>query len=144
MLTWVTKYSRPIAQLVLLLLCATILLAVGWGHRWAPLIVFLAYLLLSAYIRRKLPAPSIAPEQIRRIQFRVSSSYRTMAIFGVILMSPLTLLLLANGLIIRDMPRWAAAVMLVVGWLSVWHSFRMARLVKSRTVREQEGNEPLK
>jgi hypothetical protein len=53
---WLMKFSRSLAQLLLLAIIAPIAIwQVEAGHRWAPFLLFLAFLAAGAVIRRVIP-----------------------------------------------------------------------------------------
>lgn len=128
---WLIRYSRLLAQLLLLLTCAPIgIWQIQLGHRWAPVILFLVYLCASSIIRRTLPAPNLELEQIQRIRTASSSWHRVLAISNAVGLSILTVLLLLARFRMGQIPPWLLVLPLVFGWFWVWYHFRTAKVLK--------------
>jgi hypothetical protein len=121
---WLMNYSRLIAHLLVLAVCGVIgIQAIRTGHRWTPAIIFVAYMLGCQITRRKLPPVTADPQHLQQMRSFAIFSHRFLGVFSAIGMSLFTVLLLLTRFKIGDVPRWATAIGLAVGWFWVWYHF---------------------
>ena len=90
--------------------------AVKTGHRWVPLLLFLAYLVAANLISRMLPQTPAVPIESRQILQMLTRTLRFLGfVFGAGCIAA-ALSLPFGGF--RGLPRWA--VVLTLAWWSLW------------------------
>jgi hypothetical protein len=125
------KYSRPVAQLILIILCGALAI---WqfraGHRLGPIAVFVVYLGGSFVLRRLLPSFSLEPQQLDRVRRWASSSHRLSGILGAVSAAIMTIFLFVTRFRVGAAPRWCVALALVMAWVWVWYRLRMSKVLR--------------
>jgi hypothetical protein len=115
-----------------MLVCLPLALwAVNKGHRWLPLLLFVAYLILAQLISRMLPRPAAVRFESQQLLQMLASLFRFLGIAVVSAALAAVLSMPMGGF--KGLPRWATVLMLA-WWLFVALVFVLAaRWVRRKT-----------